>query len=292
MSVRNLTFSPAPTPLNVEGPPTISIVLPSFKSAEAAKRSVGEIARFFGDNNRDWEVIVVDDGAGDLRPIELPPDRRIRLISFPRNRGKGAAVREGMLAARGLVRVYTDADLPFGPEPFSVMIEYILARGFHVVIGDRTLRGAIYGARISWMRRIASAIFSQFVGKLVTGGFFDTQCGLKAVRGDIADAIFRSTRIDRFAFDVELIYLALITRLDIKRIPVRLVNNECSSIRLIRDSARMLFDVFRMKYYRIRGRYQSAVLDSIVVADFESARHGAGLTVDDHRAPHSDPRRG
>jgi dolichyl-phosphate beta-glucosyltransferase len=254
------------------GPPTISVILPSFNSAEAVKRSVDEISRFFGSDNQAWEVIVVDDGAADLTPGDLPRDHRVRLLSLPRNRGKGAAVREGMLAASGLVRVYTDADLPFGPSPFGLMVHYILARGFHVVIGDRTLRGSIYGARTSWMRRIASGVFSQFVGKLVTGGFFDTQCGLKGVRGDVAEAIFRSARIDRFAFDVELIYLALIARLDIKRIPVRLVNNNSSSIRLIRDSTRMLLDVFRMKYYRVRGTYQSDELDSIVAADLEQAR--------------------
>ena len=248
--------------------PSVSVILPSFRSGEAIKRSVAEIETYFADSET-WEIIVVDDGGGDLGPADFSGTARVRLITLPKNRGKGAAVRAGMLAATGHVRIYTDADLPFGPAAFSAISEYILERGFHLVIGDRTLRGAEYAMRITAVRRFASGMFTQFVGRLVTGGFFDTQCGLKGMRGDVADAIFRLARVDRFAFDVEVVYLALIARLDIKRIPVRLVNNETSSIRLVRDSARMLWDVFRMKYYRVRGHYRSEALDDIVARDFE-----------------------
>lgn len=267
---------------SIMGPrvPTISVVLPSFRSGRAIKRAVAQLVDFFETGDMSWEVIVVDDGGHDVASAELPADPRVRLVSLRKNRGKGAAVREGMLVARGLVRVYTDADLPYGTWPFPVIAQFMLAGGFHLVIGDRTLPGAEYSARVPWLRRLASAIFSQFAGKLVTGGYFDTQCGLKGIRGDVADVMFRSARVDRFAFDVELLYMALIARLDIKRIPVRLVSNESSSVRLVRDSARMLYDVFRMKYYRVCGAYSIEALTKIVSEDFDEALHARPISAD------------
>ncbi|MGE5865400.1 MAG: hypothetical protein ACM32J_09895, partial [Rhizobacter sp.] len=88
-----------------------------------------------------------------------------------------------MRAARGAVRVFTDVDLPYDLELIDVMAWFVRERGYHVVIGDRTLPGSQYRTAIGWQRHLASAVFSTFVGRLVTGGFFDTQCGLKALRG-------------------------------------------------------------------------------------------------------------
>jgi dolichyl-phosphate beta-glucosyltransferase len=106
----------------------------------------------------------------------------------------------------------------------------------------------------------------------VTGGFFDTQCGLKGFRGDVAEHLFAAARLNRFAFDVELLYLALVHRLDIKRIPVRLRRNATSSVRLVRDSSRMLLDVLRIKGYQLRGDYRCRALEEIVLADFDRRR--------------------
>jgi len=261
------------------GGPDLSIILPCYRAGELACRSVSELVPALENSGYSWEVIVVDDGGGDLADSALPADGRVRLIRLPVNQGKGAAVRAGMLAATGRVRVYTDVDLPYDTSLLIVAARYVLERGFHMVVGDRTLPTARYAKEISRDRRIASSAFSAFVGKLVTGGFFDTQCGLKAMRGDIAQLVFRFTRINRFAFDVEVLYIALIARLDIKRIPVELRNNDTSSVRLVRDSAQMLFDVFRMKYYRLRRHYPTTILDEIVSADFEALRAADHHTV-------------
>jgi dolichyl-phosphate beta-glucosyltransferase len=115
-------------------------------------------------------------------------------------------------------------------------------------------------------------VFSRFVGTFLTGGFFDTQCGFKAFRADVAEALFGMARIDRFAFDVELLYLALLHHLDIKRIPVELRNNETSAVRLVRDSLRMLLDVGRIRLFASRGLYQSPGLAAIVARDFDQMR--------------------
>ena len=256
----------------------VSVVLPSYRAARLALRSVGRLAAFLDGTSMTWEVIVVDDGGGDFASTDLTGNPRARVLRLPENRGKGAAVAHGMKAAIGHVRIFTDADLPYDLELIPAMVDYVRAKGFHVVIGDRTLPQSSYLAEIGFKRRLASTLFSAFVGTMVTGGFFDTQCGLKAVRGDVADELFSMRRVDRFAFDVELIYLALRHRLDIKRIPVQLRNNETSSVRLVRDSIRTFADIARIKYNQMRGRYDSDVLERLVYDEFRRFR--------DRRATH------
>lgn len=224
----------------------------------------------------------MDDGGGDFPPNAFAGEPDVRLLRLERNRGKGAAVAAGMRQARGRVRVFTDADLPYDPDLIPVIAAYILDRGFHLVIGDRTLPASSYHLRVGWTRRILSAVFSAFVGTIVTGGFFDTQCGLKGIRGDVADILFDLVRIDGFAFDVELVYLALKYGADVKRLPVRLRRNDTSSVRVWRDSFVGAVDVLRIKHNQLRGHYRSARLSAIVDADFEAARRaGSSLSVGD-----------
>jgi dolichyl-phosphate beta-glucosyltransferase len=173
-----------------------------------------------------------------------------------------------MLASRGRVRVFTDVDLPFELEPILTSACFITERGFHLAIGDRTLPGSSYALDVGWRRRLASGIFSKLVGIFLTGGFFDTQCGFKAFRGDVAEGLFGVSRIDRFAFDVELLYVALLYRTDIKRIPVQLHNNETSVVRLLQDSLRMLLDVGKIRLFAWRGAYRSPALAKTVADDF------------------------
>ena len=250
----------------------LSIVLPCYRGAQIARRSVDVLTDYLPRTGLSWEVIVVDDGGGDFDAPDWNDDASVRLLCLPRNRGKGAAVRAGMLAARGRARIFTDVDLPYDLDLFPVIAEYLLSRDFHVVVGDRTLPASSYALEVGWKRRIASGLFSTFVGTMVTGGFFDTQCGLKGFRGDIADQIFALARVDRFAFDVELLYLALSFRTDIKRVPVRLRNNDTSSVRLVQDSSRMFADVMRIKYHQLSRRYRSAELAQIVADDFDTVR--------------------
>lgn len=252
--------------------PDISVVLPCYRGAELALASVARLAEFLGGTGRPWEIVVVDDGGGDFGDGPWTDAGPIRLLRFPVNRGKGAAVAAGMRAATGLARIFTDVDLPYDLELIPIIAEYVLDRGFHMVVGDRTLPGSRYTKDIGWRRHLASAVFSQVAGKLVTGGFFDTQCGLKGLRGDVADLVFSLTRIQRFTFDVELIYLALVFRLDIKRIPVRLRHNDTSSVRLGRDSATALLDLLRIKRHQLAGHYRSPALEAVVAGDFAATR--------------------
>lgn len=264
--------------LDPDHKPEISVILPCYDAAAVAGRSVEVLAGYLPSVARSWEVLVVDDGRNDFGAAPIPDMPGVRLLRHARNRGKGAAVRTGMLEARGHVRVFTDVDMPYDRELIPLMGDYIVARGFHLVIGDRTLPGSRYTEATSPTRRALSALASGVIGAVVTGGFFDTQCGIKAIRGDVADALFPLVRIDRFAFEVEVIYLALKHGLDIKRLPVRLRRNEGSSVRPLRDALGSARDVLGIKLRQMGHRYRSKALEEIVARELESARRfrGAG----------------
>lgn len=253
---------------------SLSVVLPCYKASGRALKSAQALASFLSQRVQRWEIIVVDDGGGDFphSPFgkDWGPNGSIRLIRLPRNRGKGAAVSAGMRAATGAVRVFTDVDLPYGMAPILLLESIIRTRRIHVVIGDRTFPQSRYVADLPLMRRAASRVFSLVTATLVTGGFFDTQCGLKGFRGDVADKLFALQRLERFSFDVELIYLALAYGLEIKRVPVILERNDTSSVRIGRDALRSLADLARLRLNRFRGRYDCPRLKELVADECNS----------------------
>ncbi|MDZ4675577.1 MAG: glycosyltransferase [Gemmatimonadota bacterium] len=251
--------------------PALSIILPVHAAADLASRSVSSLLQFLAGCNAPWEIIVVDDGGNDFDATPLPRHPAVQLLRHQRNLGKGAAVRTGMLAARGAVRLYTDVDLPYDLDLIPTLARHIAA-GFHLAVGDRTLPGSQYAAPLTRRRRLLSGVGSRFIGSLVTGGYHDTQCGIKAFRGDVADELFRLVTLPRFAFDVEVIYLALKHRLDIKRVPVQLRRNETTSVRPCRDAARAVVDILGIKVKQLQGRYASPGLETMLAEEARAAR--------------------
>jgi dolichyl-phosphate beta-glucosyltransferase len=249
--------------------PAVSVVLPAYNAAGHIADTVTALTTFL--DSRGWagEVIVADDGSTDGTAAAVPSHPWVQVVRAPRNRGKGSAVRAGMQRATGAVRVFTDADLPYGVDPIVVARRAIEERGFHAVVGDRTLPGSTYQHE-GTSRRLASEVASFAFRTLITGGIYDTQCGFKAFRGDVADELFRLAQIDGFALDVELIYLLLKYRLDIKRIPVQLRFNAGSSVRVVRDSARAARDVLAMRANWARGRYRSPGLATVLAREVAS----------------------
>jgi len=254
---RDLDADPAPTESG--SAPVLSLVIPVYHSAAYIAATVVAIVEAFEALAITGEVIVVDDGSADGTLAAVPDLPGVRTVALPRNTGKGAALRAGMRVARGEVRGFTDADLPYGTEPLALALHCIRVRGFHAAIGDRTLPGSSY-AGSGAVRTVVSEVASFAFRTLVTGGIYDTQCGFKLFRGDVADALFKVSRVDRFAVDVELIYLLLKHRLDIKRIPVQLQGNASTSVHVFRDSLRAFSDIVRMRANWALGRYRSPAL--------------------------------
>jgi dolichyl-phosphate beta-glucosyltransferase len=177
------------------------------------------------------------------------------VIRLDRNRGKGAAVRRGMLDAKGAYRFFMDADLPFDLSALPEMLRYLDAKEFDVVIGKRNPRQLAPFEKRSRLRRLASAVFTEITSRVVVTGIRDTQCGFKGFRAEVAEYLFSQSRVDRFAFDVEILYLAYKNDLDIKRVPVRLVSEDHSTVSVLRDGARMVFDIGLLPWRYYTGGY-------------------------------------
>jgi len=260
--------------VTMERPVDLSIILPSYNGGRYVPATLQSLRAALVPSGLSWEVVIVDDGGGDVGD-PATSDENVRVIRFSRNLGKGAAVRAGVLQAEGTVCAFTDIDLPFGTQPFVSAWQYIVQDGFHAVLGDRTLSGSRYIKELSVTRRTMSRVFSAFVGRLLTPGYFDTQCGFKAFRGDVAREMYRLCRVNRFAQDLEVVYLLLVNRLDVKRIPVVMEVMHPSTVRPIRDSFRTLWDVVQIQVNRRSGRYASPWLEGLVCEEYERRFGGA-----------------
>lgn len=216
-----------------------------------------DFVAYASSRNIQYEIIIVDDGSNDNGETEqVARDLKCIFLKNERNGGKGAAVRKGMLHAKGNYRIFTDADFPFEFETIERFLHYLQVKEFDVVIGDRTLPGSVYFSEISQTRKISSNIFSFFVGRFVTTGIYDTQCGLKGFSAKAAEDIFTVARVNRFAFDVELLYISFKRNYDIKRLPLKLRCNEKSSVSVLLDGMNMVFDLFAIKWNHLIGRYK------------------------------------
>ncbi|HKG56125.1 MAG TPA: glycosyltransferase [Candidatus Limnocylindrales bacterium] len=242
--------------------PAISLVMPAYDSARYIDDNVGRATDFFRRAGIDGEVIVADDGSTDGTPDAVRPRPNVQVLRLG-HAGKGAALRAGMAAAKGEIRAFTDGDLPYGMDRLPLAISYIRERRYHAVIGDRTLPGSAYESTGA-LRRAISEIASFSFRTLVTGGIYDTQCGFKVFRGDVAAEVFRLTRVNGFAIDVELIYLLLKYRLDLKRIPVRLERNASSSVHVVRDSVAAFRDIATIRRNWAGGSYRSPALTALL----------------------------
>lgn len=276
IDVHTLTTDTIDVPDGIRAPMdgvTLSVVIPAYNASGFINDTTRELTEALRSLDVSWEVIVVDDGSDDDTCNAVFDHPQVRILRLDTNAGKGVAVRTGMLAASGRVRVFTDADLPYGTTLFALALEYIQRRGFHAVIGDRALPGSEYG-HATILRRVISAVASFLFRTLVTGGMYDTQCGFKAFRGDVADALFELVTIRRFAFDVEIIYLLLKYNLDIKRVQVKQQRESPSTVHVIRDTMRAIGDILRLRWNWMNRRYASPVLSGIFLADIPQVSSG------------------
>ena len=247
---------------NNTGTPEVSVVVPVYNGGPFIQSRLESLLAFLKPRYTCCEIIVVNDGSTDDTPerlAELHCDR-LQILHLHDNLGKFAAIKAGMALARGRARLFIDADIPFRLEAIPYMVDLILSRGFHVVIGDRTLSESCYASEISLSRRVASRFFSGLVRLLVTGGLFDTQCGLKGFRADVAELLFPLLTLRGFAADVELLYIALKYNLEIKRVPVYYVPSQQSSIHLVSHSLKMFARIISLPAKWNRGLYESKPL--------------------------------
>jgi dolichyl-phosphate beta-glucosyltransferase len=175
-----------------------------------------------------------------------------------------------MTSAAGRIRAFTDADLPYGLDPLDAAVELIRDGQADAVIGDRTLPGSRY--RSSTVRRTLSTAAGLAFRALSGSGLRDTQCGFKAFRGDVADAVFSLSRTDGFAIDIEVLFLLERSGLTVRPIPVRLEGAARSSVHPLRDAFAAARDVAAVRLRWTRGRYRGPGLGALAATGSEARR--------------------
>lgn len=236
----------------------LSVVVPAFNEAERIGASVTRILQYLAEKWERWELIVVDDGSRDgtaatVRRVR-PDEPRLRVLSYQPNRGKGHAVRQGMLAAGGDLVLFSDADLSAPIEEVEQLIPAVLG-DYHVAIGSRALRRELIAVRQSRWRELAGQSFNLALRLLIGLGFRDTQCGFKLFRREVVQAVFGPQRIRSFGFDPEVLFLARKYGYRTAEIPVRWAHSEGSKVRVLRDGVKMLLDLARVRMNDLAGRY-------------------------------------
>lgn len=205
----------------------LSVVIPAYNEAARLGRTLSVVVDYLNDLASETELIVVDDGSSD-RTSQVAEDgfsgaRRFhtRLIRNEPNRGKGHAVRTGLLAAHGRIALFTDADLSTPISELPRLIEPVITGVADLTFGSRALDRSLIGVRQPWLRDQSGRIFNLVVRRITRMPFWDTQCGFKAFRMNVCRPIIEGCAIDRFGFDVELLYLARVAGLRLQEIPVR-----------------------------------------------------------------------
>ena len=230
--------------------PDLSVVVPAFNEEARLQAMLRSAVDYLRTREVEFEVLVVDDGSTDKTSelvgelgAEFP---EIRVISLDSNRGKGHAVRTGVMRTSGRLVLFTDAD---GATPMKELerLEPALRDGADIAIGSRALRAEDVNLQVRWYRRAIGSVFRGFVALLGTAGIGDTQCGFKLFEGTVARDLFGRSRIDGFAFDVEILLLAQREGLSIAEIPVDWVHQDGSRINLATDSLQMLGDLVRIR---------------------------------------------
>jgi dolichyl-phosphate beta-glucosyltransferase len=235
--------------------PPFSAVIPCFNEAARIGDTVRSTLDYLSAESPDAELIVVNDGSTDATPTivrEALSGAKVQtqlLENFP-NRGKGAAVRSGLLAAKKPIGLFFDADLSTPLSEIPKVIEPIASGDVDLAFGSRALDRRLIGVRQPWRREQAGRVFNLIV-RLATGmPFWDTQCGFKAFRLDVCRPILEKAHTIGFAFDVELLFLAQRAGLRLREIPVRWNHAEGSKVRVIHDSLRMLREVVALRMAR------------------------------------------
>lgn len=229
----------------------LSVLIPMYNEKNIVESTAKTLTEYlepkFGD---DYEIVFSDDGSTDgcgelVRSLDLP---NVRVVSYPDNRGKGSAVREGIKKCVGDVIVCTDCDLAYGTDAIINIYNRIISGGEHVVIGSRNIASDGYEG-YTFLRKMMSKTYIKLVSLIAGFRYSDSQCGLKCYCIESARSIFEHCTVNGFAFDLEVLLLSEKFGMKIAEIPVKIINHResTSKVHPFRDSVKMIKDVKRMK---------------------------------------------
>ena len=237
--------------------PHLSVVVPAYNEEDRLPRTLARLDEYYRAQPYAWDVTVVSDGSTDRTEAvvrefaEAHPG--FRLLAYAPNRGKGHAVRVGMLQAEGERVLFCDADLAT-PQEETAKLMARLDDGADVAIGSRPLAESRLEVRQPWYRELLGRLFNKAVQLLAVRGIDDTQCGFKLFTRPVAQETFRRCKLDGFSFDLEALMIARDLGLRIDEVPVRWSHQEGSKVVLLRDGPRMLRDLVGLRLQGKPGR--------------------------------------
>lgn len=229
----------------------ISLIIPVYNEEERIERTLDKVWNYFESHKYKSEIVVVDDGSKDGTLEKLKKfENQIRVISYNPNRGKGAAVRTGMLSSKGKFRFFSDADLSTPIYEIEKLLEK-LKSGADICIGSRAIDPSLIKKHQPFYREFMGKMFNKFVQLMVLKGIEDTQCGFKGFTDRAAELVFSKSKIDGFSFDVEVLFLAQKAGLRIEQVPVEWYNDRRTKVNPLKDSVKMFLELLKIKKLHI-----------------------------------------
>ena len=233
----------------------LSLIIPAYNEEKLIRANLSKILSFLDKKPYSWEVVVVDDGSSDStsKIIKSLKNSSIRLISLAENKGKGAALKAGFMAARGDFQIFSDADLSVGVEMVDSFLQDL--NRFDVVIASRRVGGSEIKVHQPILREYMGRFFT-LLTKLFTGSkIADFTCGFKGFTKIAAQNIFTKSLISRWAYDAEIIFLAEKLGYKIRQFPVSWTNRKESRVRLNRVIFESLSDLIKIRLFDFQGKY-------------------------------------
>ena len=228
----------------------ISVIIPMFNESKIIQSTAKTLSAYMESHFESYEILFSDDGStdgcGDLvRALNLPS---VRIIGYEENRGKGSAVRLGMLEARGDMVLFTDADLAYGTDVIAAFYQHFTSQTPtpDLIVGSRNLASDGY-SDYTITRKLMSKTYLKVLKVLGGLRLSDSQCGCKAFRNEAAKEIFSRCTTDGFAFDFEAILWSQKLGMSASEIGVKIINHRESKIRYVRDTTRMLKDLQKIR---------------------------------------------
>lgn len=237
----------------------LSVVIPAYNEEKRLGRTFDTIIDFLQRTKREWEIVVHDDGSKDAT-VELVRKYAeklptIRLNVGDTNHGKGYAVKQAMLLARGDWRLLTDADLSTPMEEFDKLWPWT-QQSFPIVIGSRKIQGAQIERKQPWVRQRMGMVYSYLCKTFLATPVLDFTCGFKIFRGDAAEAVFSRSQIDRWGYDSEVLFIAHRLGYKIKEVPVVWRHDEETKVRLGVDILSSVRELIAIRVNALAGRYR------------------------------------
>ncbi len=236
----------------------LSLIIPAYNEEKIIADNLDLMTSFLRTKKYDWEIIVVNDGSKDRTPkivkVISAKNKKIKLVDLRVNQGKGAAIRAGIMVAKGEYVIFSDADLSV---PISFIDPFLsaLEKKGEVVIGSRRTANSNIIKHQNILRESMGKVFTMLSKITANTNITDFTCGFKGFTKEAAAKIFSRTTIDRWVYDTEILYLAQKLRYKIVEVPVDWVNRGDSRVKLMKVVIPSLIDLVRIKIYDFSGKY-------------------------------------